>query len=112
MLVRRSFLASTLAAAGVFALHGARAEGEPTVLVQADQTKVFTDAGESESLRRLVALHAEETGSPHAKALVANWPEAVKKFWKVAPLPAGPDAPVPLYQFAGLGTPAVPTMST
>lgn len=45
MFARRSFLASAIAAAGVLSWQGARAEGEPTLLVKADQTKIFADAG-------------------------------------------------------------------
>ncbi len=45
-------------------------------------------ASEIESLRRLVAAHAEATGSPHAGRLLADWPAAVPKFWKVAPIPS------------------------
>jgi glutamate synthase (NADPH/NADH) large chain/glutamate synthase (ferredoxin) len=64
----------------------------------------LTHADEIESLRKLVALHATETGSPHAKALVANWAEEVKKFWKVVPLPPKADWPTPYYQFADIST--------
>ncbi len=85
-----------------------------------DDTGTFTDrynpqlirperldnAEEIESLRRLVALHAEETGSPHAKALVANWAEEVKRFWKVVPLPPKPDWPHPYYRFEPVDAPA------
>jgi glutamate synthase (NADPH/NADH) large chain/glutamate synthase (ferredoxin) len=56
-------------------------------------------AAEIESLRQLVALHAELTGSPHAKALVANWPAEVLKFWKVVPFPPTADTPKPCYRF-------------
>jgi glutamate synthase (ferredoxin) len=51
------------------------------------------------SLKRLVAIHAKVTGSPHAKALIDSWEAAVGKFWKVVPHPPTPDAPKQVYAF-------------
>ncbi|MBI3887150.1 MAG: glutamate synthase large subunit [Opitutae bacterium] len=59
----------------------------------------LADAGETESLRRLVAAHAEATGSPHAHRLLADWRATVARFWKVAPKPPTPDAPTPRLHF-------------
>jgi glutamate synthase (NADPH/NADH) large chain/glutamate synthase (ferredoxin) len=66
----------------------------------------LADAGESESLRRLVDLHARLTGSPHARRLADDWDTAAPEFWKIAPRPSTPDALVPLYAFT---EPAAPT---
>jgi len=46
-----------------------------------------SDAAEAESLRRLVARHAELTESPRARRLLENWGEALPKFRKVVPHP-------------------------
>jgi glutamate synthase (ferredoxin) len=46
--------------------------------------RVVTDAGEAQ-LRDLIESHAEATASPHAKAILAEWPAALGKFWQVAP---------------------------
>ena len=67
---------------------------------------------ESESLRQLVAAHAEATGSPHAKRLLADWPKTLAKFWKVLPHAPTPDAPKPFYKYqsvqaAQTGVPAM-----
>jgi glutamate synthase (NADPH/NADH) large chain/glutamate synthase (ferredoxin) len=62
-------------------------------------TERLADAEEIESLRKLVALHAEQTGSSHAKALADNWPAEVLKFWKVVPFPPTADTPKPCYRF-------------
>ena len=74
--------------------------------------KTSADVLEFESLRKLVALHAEQTGSSHAKALVVNWPAEVLKFWKVVPFPPTADTPKPCYRFENfaqsLGTPVSP----
>ncbi len=64
------------------------------------------NAAEIESLRQLIAAHAEATGSPHAQRILAQWSESVKKFWKVVPHPPTPDAPKAYYQFTELA-PAV-----
>jgi glutamate synthase (NADPH/NADH) large chain/glutamate synthase (ferredoxin) len=53
------------------------------------------------SLQQLVAAQAKATSSPHAQALLANWEGAVAKFWKVVPFPPTPDAPKPVYRYAG-----------
>jgi len=46
--------------------------------------RVITDAGETQ-LRRLVAAHAEKTGSEVAKALLADWAAALPRFWQLVP---------------------------
>jgi len=60
----------------------------------------LTEAEEIESLKKLVALHATLTGSPHAKQLVDNWTTEVGKFWKIVPHAPTPDWPKPFYRFA------------
>jgi glutamate synthase (ferredoxin) len=57
---------------------------------------------ESDSLRQLVALHAEATGSPHARGILGNWPAAVARFWKVVPHPPKPDWPKPVFRIDSL----------
>ncbi len=47
----------------------------------------LSDPGESETLRALVARHAERTESPHARRLLAGWSGELPKFWKVVPHP-------------------------
>jgi glutamate synthase (ferredoxin) len=54
---------------------------------------------EIESLRRLVEAHAEATGSPHAKRLLADWNTTVAKFWKVIPHPPTAETPKPFYKY-------------
>jgi Glutamate synthase domain 2 len=54
---------------------------------------------EIDSLKKLVAVHAKLTTSPHAKTLVDNWTTAVGKFWKVVPHPPTPDFPKTVYTF-------------
>ena len=34
-------------------------------------------------LKKLITDHAEKTGSPHAKALLADWDNSLKKFMRV-----------------------------
>ncbi|KAJ1496304.1 nucleophile aminohydrolase [Baffinella frigidus] len=46
--------------------------------------RVITKAGE-EQLKGLLEEHAEKTGSPKAKALLADWATSVKKFWQIVP---------------------------
>ena len=53
----------------------------------------LSDATEIESLRQLIAAHAQLTGSPHAQDLLNDWTATVKKFWKVVPFPPTPDFP-------------------
>ncbi len=53
---------------------------------------------ETDSLRDLIALHGRLTGSPHAKALVADWTTALGKFWKVVPFPPTADFPKTIYR--------------
>jgi glutamate synthase domain-containing protein 3 len=59
----------------------------------------IADAGESKSLRDLVALHFRLTSSKQAQRLVENWDAEVGKFWKVVPFPPTPDTPKALYTF-------------
>ncbi|MCF7688167.1 MAG: glutamate synthase large subunit [Cephaloticoccus sp.] len=54
---------------------------------------------EAASLRQLVAVHANQTGSPHAQRLVADWAKAVGKFWKVVPYPPTTDTPKQVFTF-------------
>ncbi len=48
---------------------------------------------ETESLRKLIATHAQLTNSPHAQDLLNDWTATVKKFQKVVPFPPTPDFP-------------------
>jgi len=41
--------------------------------------------GDSDELAGLVRRHLEETGSPVAEALLADWPAAVRRFTEVMP---------------------------
>ncbi|WP_009633757.1 glutamate synthase large subunit [Synechocystis sp. PCC 7509] len=43
-------------------------------------------------LQQLIQLHAERTGSPKAKQILANWSEYLPKFWQVVP-PSEADTP-------------------
>jgi glutamate synthase (NADPH/NADH) large chain len=40
---------------------------------------------DAEALRALVGCHRDETGSPVAAALLADWPAAVRRFTAVVP---------------------------
>jgi glutamate synthase (ferredoxin) len=53
--------------------------------------RVVTEAGESQ-LKALIANHAEKTGSPKAKAILADWTNYLSKFWQVVP-PSEADSP-------------------
>ena len=46
--------------------------------------RVCTPAGE-EQLKTLIEAHAEKTGSPKAKAILADWANSLPKFWQVVP---------------------------
>ncbi len=46
--------------------------------------RVLTKAGE-EQLKHLLEQHAEQTGSPKAKQILANWAEYLPQFWQVVP---------------------------
>ncbi|MGB3300342.1 MAG: glutamate synthase-related protein, partial [Phormidesmis sp.] len=46
--------------------------------------KVLTDAG-AEQLKSLIEAHADRTGSPKAKAILADWDSYLPKFWQVVP---------------------------
>lgn len=54
---------------------------------------------EIDSLKKLIAVHAKLTTSPHAKTLLDNWETTVGKFWKVVPHPPKPEMPKPVYTF-------------
>ncbi|GAP97815.1 glutamate synthase large subunit [Leptolyngbya sp. NIES-2104] len=53
--------------------------------------RVSAPAGEQQ-LRELLEAHVEHTGSPKAKAILANWSESLPKFWQVVP-PSEKDTP-------------------
>ena len=53
--------------------------------------RVITPPG-SQQLQDLIRTHAERTGSPKAKAILANWDEFLPKFWQVVP-PSEADTP-------------------
>ena len=53
----------------------------------------LSDSGEIEALRQLIESYAQKTESPHAKALLEDWQQAIAKFWKVVPHPSTPDTP-------------------
>ena len=59
----------------------------------------IADAGESRSLRDLIALHFRFTGSKQAQFLMENWDAEGGKFWKVVPFPPTPDFPKAIYTF-------------
>jgi len=46
--------------------------------------RVRTDAGEAQ-LKRLVAAHAEKTGSAVAKAILGDWKASLPRFWQLVP---------------------------
>lgn len=46
--------------------------------------RVIAPAGEAQ-LKALISDHAEKTGSPKAKALLADWGNYLPKFWQVVP---------------------------
>jgi glutamate synthase (ferredoxin) len=53
--------------------------------------RVTTPAGEQQ-LFDLIQAHAERTGSPKAKRILANWSESLPQFWQVVP-PSEADSP-------------------
>ncbi|AMA09966.1 glutamate synthase large subunit [Picosynechococcus sp. PCC 73109] len=53
--------------------------------------RVGTAAGEKQ-LKDLITAHAEKTGSPKAKAILANWASYLPQFWQVVP-PSEADSP-------------------
>ncbi|MBD1862982.1 MULTISPECIES: glutamate synthase large subunit [Trichocoleus] len=53
--------------------------------------RVIAPVGEQQ-LRDLIEAHAERTGSPKAKAILAHWSESLAKFWQVVP-PSEADSP-------------------
>ena len=53
--------------------------------------RVGTTAGEKQ-LKDLITAHAEKTGSPKAKAILADWANYLPKFWQVVP-PSEADSP-------------------
>jgi glutamate synthase (ferredoxin) len=53
--------------------------------------RVLTPAGEQQ-LKDLIQAHADRTGSPKAKQILATWAESLPKFWQVVP-PSEADTP-------------------
>jgi glutamate synthase (ferredoxin) len=53
--------------------------------------RVTTPAGEQQ-LKDLIQVHADHTGSPKAKMILANWSEYLPQFWQVVP-PSEADTP-------------------
>jgi glutamate synthase (ferredoxin) len=53
--------------------------------------RVSSPAG-VQQLQELIHAHAERTGSPKAKTILANWDEYLSKFWQVVP-PSEADSP-------------------
>ncbi|CAA9301990.1 Ferredoxin-dependent glutamate synthase [uncultured Coleofasciculus sp.] len=53
--------------------------------------RVTAPAGEQQ-LKDLIQAHAEQTGSPKAKLILANWSEYLPQFWQVVP-PSEADSP-------------------
>ncbi|MFO5475126.1 MAG: glutamate synthase-related protein, partial [Dolichospermum sp.] len=53
--------------------------------------RVASDAGEKQ-LYDLIKAHADNTGSPKALEIIANWPEYLPKFWQLVP-PSEADSP-------------------
>ncbi len=53
--------------------------------------RVITPAGEAQ-LKELIQAHADHTGSPKAKVILANWSEYLPRFWQVVP-PSEKDSP-------------------
>lgn len=53
--------------------------------------RVVTQAGERQ-LKELIEAHADRTGSPKAKAILANWTAYLPQFWQVVP-PSEKDSP-------------------
>ena len=46
--------------------------------------RVLTDAG-AQQLKSLIEAHADRTGSPKAKTILADWDSYLPKFWQVVP---------------------------
>src|SRR5690606_9452506 len=63
------------------------------------------DEEETASLRKLITIHANLTGSRHARALLEDWGKTVAKFWKVVPHPPTPATPKAVYVFDGAKAP-------
>jgi glutamate synthase (ferredoxin) len=53
--------------------------------------RVMTPAGEQQ-LKQLIQAHAERTGSPKAKMILAHWSDYLPQFWQVVP-PSEADTP-------------------
>jgi len=60
-------------------------EFPPRINTQMVDVERVEDAAEGESLRALIDKHAQITGSPHAKAILAAWPTKLPKFVRVIP---------------------------
>ncbi len=54
----------------------------------------------SETLRKLIALHAEETNSRYARMLLHDWDRVLPRFWQVVPKDYVKYLPVPLGEMA------------
>ncbi|MCF3651394.1 glutamate synthase large subunit [Synoicihabitans lomoniglobus] len=67
----------------------------------------LSDEEEIASLAQLVSVHATLTGSPHAQALLKDWDNTVKKFWKAVPFPPNAETPKTLYRFDEAKAPAL-----
>jgi glutamate synthase (NADPH/NADH) large chain/glutamate synthase (ferredoxin) len=67
----------------------------------------LSDTDEIASLAQLISVHATLTGSPHAQALLQDWDNTVKKFWKVVPHPPTADTPKAVYRFDETAAPAL-----
>lgn len=61
--------------------------------------EALENEGEIESLHRIISLHHQLTESPRAAALLENWKETVKKFWKVVPHPPTADTPKEILEY-------------
>jgi glutamate synthase (ferredoxin) len=53
--------------------------------------RVTTPAGEQQ-LKDLIQAHADRTGSPKARMILANWSEYLPQFWQAVP-PSEADSP-------------------
>ncbi len=67
----------------------------------------LSEEEEIASLAQLVSVHATATGSPHAQAILKDWDNAVKHFWKVVPHPPTPETPKAFYRFDETKIPAI-----
>jgi glutamate synthase domain-containing protein 3 len=61
--------------------------------VNPDMVEIARLEADDTELRRLVARHAEVTGSTHARRILDRWQAALPRFWKVTPLAAATGRP-------------------